>query len=69
MQMQGWMRGGGVWLKGFWDCVEEWKKRQKVPEPGPKNILLAALLTRLFTTLVGLAWLQACLTIEMRPGG
>jgi hypothetical protein len=36
----GWV--GGVWLKEFWICVEDWKKRQKVPEPGPKNISLAA---------------------------
>jgi hypothetical protein len=39
------------------DCVEGWKRREKAFEAGAKNILPAALLTRLFTALAGLALL------------
>jgi hypothetical protein len=50
-------RGWRCMVEEVLDYVEEWKRRAKAFEAGPKIILLAALLTRLFTTLVALAWL------------
>jgi hypothetical protein len=53
-----------MWLKKFGNCVEEWKRREKAFEAGP-NIFAQALLTRLFTALVGLALLARMSHFEM----
>ena len=68
MQMQGWIGlelEGCVWLKKFWNCVEEWKRREKAFEAGPELYLLAALLTRLFTALAAVASLARMSHLEM----
>jgi hypothetical protein len=67
MQMQGCTGGRGMWVKKFWNCVEEWKRREKAFEAGP-NIFAQVLLTRLFTALVGLASLARMSHFEMSAG-